>query len=129
MRLRDRVSILRIVVASKEIHLVDEEGYDVDVGYEPEYGHLKSPGSKDAELTVTANYSPYYKEIFGSEGISWLYGKKAKDCIKKLMQGIDELGDEPEEDYWKATPGNAGFILSILLEWATKFPEATFKVY
>ena len=29
-------------------------------------------------------------------------------------------------DYWAPTPGNAGYALNILLDWARQYPEATF---
>lgn len=87
-------------------------------------------GSDKAELNITYNYSKfYYKYLNTEEGLKWLDGKKAKKCIASLKKAVDILGTYEDEDYWKPTPGNAGKALSILLTWAEKYPEATFKVY
>ena len=86
-------------------------------------------GSEEAWLNVTYNYGWfYYKYLDKKEGIRWLYGKKAKDCVKRLEKTVKELGtNQYERDYWAPTPGNAGYALNILLQWAKQNPDATFS--
>jgi len=43
-----------------------------------------------------------------------------------LQKAISLLGTERDPDYWKATEGNAGYALSILLGWARLHPTAKF---
>jgi hypothetical protein len=45
-----------------------------------------------------------------------------------LKGALTELGDEQSEDYWEATPGNAGHIIKILLLWAKQYPEGVWNV-
>ena len=86
-------------------------------------------GTDQAELNITYNYSPLYHKHFNEkDGLSWLEGRTAKECIPTLEKAVSSLGVERDNDYWKATEGNAGYALSILLEWAKANPEATFSV-
>ena len=85
-------------------------------------------GSEEADLNITYNYCWfYYRYLDKKEGIRWLYGKKAKDCIERLEKAVKELGTIIFKDYWAPTPGNAGYALSILLEWAKQNPDAIFQ--
>lgn len=84
-------------------------------------------GTDDAELNITYNYSWfYYRYLDKEEGLRWLYGKKAKDCVERLEAAVSELGTDQHDDYWADTPGNAGYALNILLQWAKQHPEAIF---
>jgi len=85
-------------------------------------------GSGEAVLNITYNYNNLYKTwLDKDEGIRWLHGKKAGSTIERLEMGVTILGTERDSDYWKATPGNAGYALSILLDWAKKHPDAHWK--
>lgn len=104
-------------------------------------------GTNEAELNITYNYAFfYYHFLDDKDGIRWLYGKKAKDCIERLEKAVEILGtrqyvrhlrgwsferkdnsDYEELDYWCPTPGNAGHALNILLTWAKDNPEAYFN--
>jgi hypothetical protein len=85
-------------------------------------------GTNRAELNVTYNYSPFYHEYLDKkEGLEFLDGKKAEECIPRLEKAVSILGVETDtDDYWKATKGNAA--LAILLSWAKQHPNAIFKV-
>lgn len=61
------------------------------------------------------------------QGIRWLYNKRAKDVIPKLEVAVNQLGTSTDSDYWKATPGNAGHALNILLYWAKMHPNYVFE--
>ena len=100
-------------------------------------------GTNDCELNITYNYSVHYHEIFPiayaqkgngqvameTTGLRWLTDKTGAEAIPILESCVERLGTKRSEDYWKATMGNAGYALSILLEWAREFPEARFWVY
>lgn len=78
-----------------------------------------------ASITITYNYSVYYyKTIDETEGIRWLYGKEASETIERLQKAIETLGTKRSSNYWESTSGNAGYMLSILLDWAEQFPDA-----
>ncbi len=86
-------------------------------------------GTTDASLNITYNYSSYYYyHLDKKKGLRWLDGKKTSECIRRLCRAVDILGIEQDDDYWRATPGNAGYALWILLKWAILLPDATFKV-
>ena len=113
---------------SFDINLIGEHGNPVEVDKHVEGGNFVLGGTIRASLNVTYNYSRFYSEtIDRDEGIRWLYGKKASECIPRLKEAIDALGTEQDEDYWAATAGNAGHALSILLKWAEQHPDAVFK--
>lgn len=86
-------------------------------------------GSQDAEMTVTFNYSGFYREHFGEESLNALYGLTGEEAIPALLIAVKALGTRRDGDYWKATEGNAGYALSVLLAWARLHPSATFVVH
>ena len=91
-------------------------------------------GTSDFELNVTYNYSPYYyKYLDLDDGLSWLYGKKARFTQHRLKHAIREIGDlcggGGYKDYWAPTPDNAIKPLKILLGWAEENPEGEWQVY
>jgi hypothetical protein len=121
------------------VYLRDDAGNLVEVPRHAEGGTVAVAGTPTAELNVTYNYSRYYKRTFsyilfleGREvsdaGIRWLDGKPAGETTSVLEQAVSILGTDQSDDYWEATEGNAGHALSILLDWATQHPEATFEV-
>lgn len=83
-------------------------------------------GSTEAELNITYNYSEVYNLL--GFNISQLNGQKAGDWIPELDALVSRLGTKQFTDYWAPTPGNAGYALSILLEWAKQYPDAIFRV-
>ena len=86
-------------------------------------------GTTEAEIDLTYNYSPYYYQyIDKEEGLRWIYGKKAKETISRFESAIRHLGVEQDRNYYKATPGNAGYALSILLSWAKEHPNGIWKI-
>lgn len=110
------------------INLIGEHGNPVEIEDHSEGGTFVLGGTDKASLNVTYNYSRfYYEAIDQDEGIRWLYGRKASECIQRLREAIDALGTEQDEDYWAATAGNAGYALSILLKWAEQHPDAVFE--
>jgi len=160
------------------VYLKKGDGEVCEVEKHSEGGTCVLGGTSDAEINITYNYSPfYYKYLDKKEGLRWLNGRKAKDCIKKLENAVAKLGtkrntkpfwtispfyiirggrvkkswlhknwDNPKNEklrnrlrkegvledggaYWKPTPGNAGYDLNILLQWARQHPEGIFEVH
>lgn len=109
------------------VHL-QKDGEDVAVENHSEGGTFVVGGTNTAELNVTYNYGKHYRQTLGEGGLRYLNMKLAKDVTKSLQEAVERLGTERDVDYWKATPGNAGYALSILLEWAKQHPDAEFVV-
>lgn len=82
-----------------------------------------------AELNLSGNLSPFFKQVFGDEGLYFLYGKKAKDMQEDLKNAVLLLGSNFNGDPWAAHAGNAGHYLELLYQWSLEKPECTFKVY
>ena len=107
---------------------LEQGGESVVVDEHCEGGTFAVGGLSEAELNVTYNYGPHIRKHLHSDGLKWLQGRKAEDCIERLENAVKALGTDRDPDYWGATPGNAGHALSILLRWARKHPEAVFYV-
>lgn len=108
------------------ISLEDEGGEAVTVERHAEGGTYAIGGVTEASLNVTYNYGRLFREA-GCHPDD-LRGRVAGDVLPKLEGAVKYLGMKRDEDYWKATPGNAGYALSVLLEWAKQHPAAVFRV-
>lgn len=117
---------------SWNVFLVDEERKIYEVKPHVQGGTQEVPISTQAWLNITYNYSDYYstptKAFPNDEGLKWLHGKKASDTIEYLTYIVPVLGTLRDKDYWKCTAGNAGFALSILLEFARQHPNGIWVV-
>jgi hypothetical protein len=110
------------------IKLVGTDGNIVSVMKHQAGSEFAIGGTTDAEINITYNYSKYFREEIDTyNGIRWLYGKPAHECITILENAIEKLGTKKDSDYWKSTPGNAGNILHVLLGWAKQYPGAIFE--
>lgn len=49
------------------------------------------------------------------------------NVIPNLEIAIKQLGTDIDPDYWKATAGNAGHALSVLLCWAKMHSDCVFE--
>ena len=108
---------------------LEENGKSVTVEEFSEGGIVVLGGSTVAELNVTYNYAKFFFEHLDKEqGLRWIHGKKASECVERLEKAVAALGTERNQDYWAATQGNAGRALAILLHWAGQYPNATFTV-
>ena len=100
----------------------------VTVDHHSEGGQYVLSGIDLAKLYITYNYSEVYKLLENYQGMVETFdGKKASDLLPWLEKGVEKLGVERYKDYWAPTPGNAGYALSILLEWAKQYPDAIFE--
>ena len=115
---------------SHDVRLVDTDIVLVSRQKISEGGTHVSGGTNECELNVTYNYSPLFYEVFPKdEGLKWLYGKTGKESIPVLEQAVERLGTKRDSDYWKATMGNAGYSLGILLDWAREFPQGKWEIF
>tara|TARA_B100000929_G_scaffold285158_1_gene268375 strand:+ start:121 stop:474 length:354 start_codon:yes stop_codon:yes gene_type:complete len=81
-------------------------------------------GTKECHLNITYNYSSFFYEVFPQElGLRWLHAKTGRESIPILEKAVERLGTRRDDDYWKATMGNAGHALNILLVWAREHPN------
>lgn len=112
-----------------DISLVDEKTREeVKVKNHKEGGIIVIGGSKLADISVTYNYSKYYYEHLDEDkGIRWIYNKKYDEIRDRLEGTISILGTNRSNNYWESTPGNAGHIVAILLEWSRQNPDAVFE--
>jgi hypothetical protein len=112
---------------SYDICLIDEhsgETLKLDEKLDLKGGTYAVDGTKEAWLNITWNYSPFFQELFGEEGIRTIYGMKADESIPILEAAISKLDDDVDENnYWKATSGNAKKALQGLLKLAILRPD------
>ena len=115
---------------SHDVILVDTDGVLVSRERIAEGGTYVSGGTNECVLNITYNYSPLFYEVFpNDEGLKWLYGKTGKESIPVLEKAVERLGTKRNNDYWKATMGNAGHSLSILLSWAREHPQGKWQLF
>lgn len=110
------------------VSLMNENGV-VQVAPHFEGGIITVGGNTWADMSVTWNYAPfYYQTIDKEKGFRWLDEKTAKESIPRLEKALKTLGANTSNDYWEATPGNAGRILDMMLEWAKQKPDAVWEI-
>jgi hypothetical protein len=119
---------------SYDVYLRDSNGVPVQVPAFSEGGILMcnrdliAIGMSEAWINITWNYSKYFRDALdATQGIRWLYGKTGAETVEQLEKAVQILGTERCTDYWRATPGNSGYILYILLGWAKLHPEAVWE--
>lgn len=111
------------------VTLLDVDGNTLPVESFAEGGCYVVGGSTEASLNITYNYSRhYYKELDGEQGLRWLDGRSGAETAAPLARAVLTLGTERDDDYWAATPGNAGAALARLLVWAQEHPDGIWRV-
>ena len=102
-------------------------------------GTYQVGGSTELSLNITFNYGEIYRRVFGDEnvelskfdkmfgggetGIRKIYGMTGGDSIPVIEKAIAMLGNDVDEDYWKATEGNAKRALLQLVALAKMRPD------
>lgn len=99
----------------------------VEVARHEEGGTYALGGISEAEINITYNYSKQFREVIDG-GLQRIHDMPARQAVPILEHAVDMLGTVQSPDYWEATPGNAGYALSILLAWARQHPDAVFRV-
>jgi hypothetical protein len=110
--------VTKKVLATKEKHFMF--GTTICVG-----------GDTAMTLDVTYNYSDIINKVIESEEgyAHFLSGKSGAEVIPILKDAISKLSDDADDDYWKATEGNAKRALSQLLAFSQMRPDGIWCVY
>ena len=106
-----------------------------------------SEGTQEASISITYNYSELYYLVINQNLSDYLHGKTGRKTIPTLKILVEKLGTSqyrrlkdgvtvneslnPENyfvDYWIPTMGNAGYIASVLLDWAQLHPEGIWSI-
>ena len=130
---------------SNDISLKDpvtKEDITFDDKHQIKGGTYAMGGSQKAWLNITYNYSSIFRKLLGGDnaklssydkmfgggetGIRLLYGKSGAEAIPILEKAISKLKDDINDDYWKATEGNAKRALYGLLAFAKMRPDGIF---
>ena len=92
-------------------------------------------GTTEMALNVTYNYSDIINKKMKELGIGdkheyayYLNDKTGAETIEPLKKIIASLKDDVDEDYWKATEGNAKRALCGLLAFAQMRPDGVLRV-
>lgn len=80
-------------------------------------------GTTEAWLNITYNYSEFYYNVFGENGIRTIYDMTGAGSIPILKDAISKLGNDASNNYWDATEGNAKKALHGLLAFAQMRPD------
>lgn len=115
---------------SYDIRLVDPvsgETLKLDAPHHMRGGTYAVGGTTEARINVTYNYATHFAKAFaflpGDGGIRKIYGMTGADSIQVLERAAATLGDDVDDDYWKATDGNAKHALLQLLALAKMRPD------
>lgn len=113
---------------SYDISLCDPVTHDVLLCDNPHMIHggtYALNGTQELWLNVTYNYAKFYyrDDVFGKDGIRTIYDMTGAESIPILKKAIKALNDDVDQDYWKATEGNAKQALYGLLAFAQLRPD------
>lgn len=114
---------------SYDIYLNDPitgDTIQLDEPHQMKGGTYAIGGTYDAELNVTYNYSQHFYRVLDG-GIRSIYGKTGAESIPILQAAADQLGDDVDDDYWKATEGNAKAALLQLIALAKMRPDGVWQ--
>ena len=112
---------------SFDIAIVDPNG-EVREFESPRFipgGNYVFPGTRFAEVNITYNYSPFYADIW-EDGIRSFDGMPAQEAAEAMEQAIDVFGTNQDENYWAATPGNAGAAIQTVVDVIRNCPADSF---
>lgn len=120
---------------SYDINLLDpitKEVIEINDAHFLRGGTYQMGGSKELTLNITYNYSEILHRVIQPKntpseykaGIRSLYGMTALEAVLILEAAILNLKDDVDEDYWKATEGNAKRALNNLLTMCKMRPDA-----
>jgi hypothetical protein len=115
---------------SYDISLVDPVTQDVlllDEPHQMKGGTYAIGGTTECSLNITYNYTRHYYRVLGDRGIRAIYNITGAESIPLLEAAIAQLGDDVDEDYWKATEGNAKRPLCQLLAMARMRPDGIWQ--
>lgn len=109
------------------VHPVTKEVLRIDQKHDMRGGTYCVGGTDECHLNVTYNYAKHFIRVI-PEGIRSLYGKSGAESLPILDAAIAKLGDDVDDDYWKATEGNAKAALLQLRALALLRPDGVWAV-
>lgn len=80
-------------------------------------------GTDELWTNETYNYSPVFRKALGGDGINDFDGRQAADVIPLIINALPKLQDDVDDDYWKATDGNAKRALFRILALCEMRPD------
>lgn len=112
-------------------HPITGKTLELDTPHQMKGGTYAMGGTKECHLNITYNYGGIFAKAFGDNGphairtasIRDLYGKFGHESIPVIESAISKLGDDVDENYWKATEGNTKAALIQLLTLAKLRPD------
>jgi hypothetical protein len=130
-----------------DVRLLGRDKKPVEVPEHQEGGTFPIGGSAAGEISVTYNYTKLFREAYerviqrpalaphdslgqildgrtGAETVTGLISMSA------YLHGVHQarVPEEDDDNYWKATPGNAAHALAILAHWAACQPKGVWEV-
>lgn len=115
---------------SYDIDIVGPDGQTVELP-EPHHeagGTYAVGGTTYLTFNVTYNYGHIIRRVLSPEGLRWLDGQCVATTLVALNRAIEELADDVDPDYWKATEGNVKAALNSLFVLASKCPEGRWSI-
>lgn len=92
-------------------------------------GTYSLEGTSELWISITYNYAKIFSEAFkNKDGIKSINNKNVSDAIPILNKAISSLKDDIDNDYWKATEGNAKKALKGLLALCEMRPDGMIKI-
>ena len=113
------------------VYLEDEEGLPhlLDSAHQ-EGGTYAVGGTHECMMNVTYNYGHSFARFLDpNEGLRWLNDKTVSETIERIEEACKFMPDEPSDNYWDSTIGNAGHVMHILLSWARQFPNGIWRIH
>lgn len=111
---------------SYDIDLLDpvtKEIIKLDFKHQMRSGTYVFGGTTEASLNITWNYSEFFSKTLEEDGVRTIYGMTCAESIPILQEAADQLKDNIDEDYWKATEGNTKQALKQLIVLAHLRPD------
>lgn len=96
---------------------------ELDDAHDLRGGTYAVGGTREAWLNITYNYAPHFCRLLGEKGIRSIYGRTGAATLPELLQAAEQLRDDVDADYWKATEGNAKSALLQLAALAALRPD------
>jgi len=103
------------------VTLVDDYGQSVPVDAHTAGGVHEEGECRVAEMNVTSNYAKHFD-------FRMLDGKFGSQTIVQMENAVKDLGTRIHRDYQNPTPGNVGYVVDILLQWAEVHPDGVWRV-
>ncbi len=108
---------------------VSRETIELDTPHFIRGGTYCINGTTELSLNITYNYGKIYREFIDPEdGLEWINNRTALETLPKLEAAYNNMKNDVDSDYWKATEGNAKRALAGLITFAKMRPDGIWNV-